>query len=92
MTDHLAEFVYALSGRDKGKCFVVLSQKDNYLYLCDGKRRKAQKPKCKKIKHVRLTGDYDESLRKILADVGRLTNKEVRFALKAYRASNPDCL
>ena len=46
----------------------------------------------KKIKHVRLTGDYDENLRKILADVGRLTNKEVRFALKAYRASNPDCL
>ena len=54
MDIHLGEFVYATKGRDSGKCFIVITAKDNYLYLCDGKSRKVSNPKKKKIKHVLL--------------------------------------
>ena len=84
MDAHPGEFVYASAGRDEGKCFIVLSTEDNYLYLCDGKSRKVSNPKKKKIKHVRLTGDKDEFIVNKLETVGKLTNKEVRYSLNNY--------
>ena len=84
MDAHPGEFVYASAGRDEGKCFIVLSVEDNYLYLCDGKSRKVSNPKKKKIKHVRLTGDKDEFIVNKLETVGKLTNKEVRYSLNNY--------
>ena len=84
MNTHPGEFVYATSGRDAGKCFIVISCEDNYLYLCDGKSRKVSNPKKKKIKHVRLTGDKDDFIVNKLETVGKLTNKEVRYSLNNY--------
>ena len=84
MDIHPGEFVYSTKGRDMGKCFIVLSCVDNYLYLCDGKSRKVSNPKKKKIKHVRLTGDKDEFIVNKLETVGKLTNKEVRYSLNNY--------
>jgi len=84
MDAHPGEFVYASAGRDEGKCFIVLSREDNYLYLCDGKSRKVSNPKKKKIKHVRLTGDKDDFIVNKLETVGKLTNKEVRYSLNNY--------
>jgi len=84
MDAHPGEFVYASAGRDEGKCFIVLSVEDNYLYLCDGKSRKVSNPKKKKIKHVRLTGDKDDFIVNKLETVGKLTNKEVRYSLNNY--------
>ena len=84
MDAHPGEFVYASAGRDEGKCFIVLSTEDNYLYLCDGKSRKVSNPKKKKIKHVRLTGDKDDFIVNKLETVGKLTNKEVRYSLNNY--------
>lgn len=92
VNNHLGEFVYALAGRDAGRCFVAVCAKENYLFLCDGKHRKAEKPKMKKLIHVRLTDDYDEFVANKLASGGELTNKEIRFAIKKYKNANSTCL
>ncbi len=84
MDTHPGEFVYASAGRDEGKCFIVISKEDNYLYLCDGKSRKVSNPKKKKLKHTRPTGDSDEFIVNKLNTIGRLTNKEVRYSLTNY--------
>jgi len=84
MDIHPGEFVYAAKGRDSGKCFIVISCEDNYLYLCDGKSRKVSNPKKKKIKHVEATGKSDEFIVNRLAQVGKLTNKEVRYSLVRF--------
>ncbi|MBE7029993.1 MAG: hypothetical protein E7409_01035 [Ruminococcaceae bacterium] len=84
MDAHPGEFVYAKAGRDKGKCFIVLSIDGEYLYLCDGKARKVSTPKKKKVKHVELTGTSDEFIRNKLSAIGKLTNKEVRYSLSKY--------
>ena len=84
MESHIAEFVYAIAGRDKGDCFIVSAQEDNYLYLCDGKSRKVSNPKKKKIKHVSFSGVKDEFVLGRLTTTGKLTNKEVRYALSNF--------
>ena len=90
MESHIAEFVYAIAGRDKGDCFIVTSQEENFVYLCDGKSRKVSNPKKKKIKHVSFSGVTDEFILKRLTTTGKLTNKEVRYALSNFlgRLSN----
>ena len=90
MDSHIAEFVYAIAGRDKGDCFIVTKVEDNFLYLCDGKSRKVSNPKKKKIKHVSFSGVTDEFILKRLTTTGKLTNKEVRYALSNFlgRLSN----
>lgn len=71
--------VYSRSGRDKGTLFVVISTEGDWVYLADGKLRRADKPKKKKLKHVNKTNkvaelDFenisDSMLRKALAEAG----------------------
>lgn len=85
MSAHLGEFVFSINGRDEGKCFVVISEQDNYLYLCDGKRRKVSNPKKKKLKHVGLTGKISGLAKERLSMSGELTNREVRRLLGDYK-------
>ena len=84
MGEHIAEIVYAIAGRDKGKYFVVIDSKDNFVYLCNGKCRKVGSPKKKKIRHVTFTGFVNEFLLNRINTVGKVTNKEVRYALSDY--------
>ena len=90
MESHIAKIVYALAGRDKGDCFIVVSEEENFLYLSNGKSRKVGNPKKKKIKHVSFTGETDEFVLARLTTTGKLTNKEVRYALSNFlgRLSN----
>ena len=67
----------ATAGRDKGRRFAVIgTEGTEYVLLADGRLRKAEKPKRKKLKHVRfppLFGDNaaNAHLRKAL---GALAN------------------
>ena len=77
MDNNIGKMVFALSGRDKGNCFIVMSQKGNILYLCDGKRRKVGNPKAKNIKHISFTNIVDKDLRELIL-TNKLTDKKVR--------------
>lgn len=85
MGEHISEIVCAIAGRDKGKYFIVTAQEDNFLYLCNGKCRKVGSPKKKKIRHVTFTGEKSEFIFNKLQTVGKVTNKEVRYALSDYQ-------
>lgn len=50
------DLVISLCGHDAGDYFIVLSKDKEYAIICDGKRRKAEKNKKKKIKHIQPTG------------------------------------
>ena len=55
MSDGTGRIVQATAGRDSGDVFFVVGQTaDGRLLLADGKRRKAARPKAKKLRHVRL--------------------------------------
>lgn len=73
--------VQALAGHDKGGYFAVIDfADDSHVLIADGKRRKVEKPKRKKRKHLKVVGQLN------LQDVGGWTNRRIRKALGAFGA------
>lgn len=78
----LKEFPVALSlaGRDKGRLFAIIGREsENYVLIADGRLRTVQKPKKKKLRHLRVMG-----LTKI--DGTGMTNRAVWSAIRGYAA------
>ena len=76
--------VYSKAGRDKGNYFVVMSVDGEYVNICDGKGRKIDKPKHKKIKHVKCGEGFSEFVSRKLEAGEKVTNTELRRELLDY--------
>ncbi|MBR0302946.1 MAG: hypothetical protein IJQ80_03765 [Clostridia bacterium] len=72
--------VAPVNGRFAGRSMVALSIRDGYADVCDGRRRRIDKPKRKKLCHLRLLSDLDR-----LPVNAELTNGAIRRFLTAYR-------
>ena len=79
MNDLLGHLVVSLSGRDKGCiCTVVgISDDEGYVFIADGKIRKVEKPKKKKLKHLK---PIDQP---VLPE-SKFTNRFIREAVNNY--------
>ncbi len=76
MTIQKGSVVRALAGRDKDGFFVVLGVEDSYALIADGKRRRIQSPKRKKLIHLAPTNTvYQGSIE---------TNPQLRKALREF--------
>lgn len=49
---HVSDIVRSRNGRDRGRYFLVLAEEESFVYLCDGRTRRVEKPKKKKRKHT----------------------------------------
>ena len=87
MEDILGCIVIATAGRDKNRKFIVIKKIDElYVLIADGKYRRLEKPKMKKIKHLKqvLDADYD-ILTPLNVSLG-LTNRMLREKIGEYEA------
>ena len=76
MTIQKGSIVRALAGRDKDGFFVVLGVEGSYALIADGKRRRIQSPKRKKLIHLAPTNTvYQGSIE---------TNPQLRKALREF--------
>ena len=78
----IGELVESVSGHDRGGCFLAVRREDDFLWLCDGRHRKAGKCKKKKQKHVRGTGLVCAW---IASHPERINNTSVRKAIREMR-------
>lgn len=70
-------------GRDMGRLFMITEIIDeNYALIADGSKRKLEKPKKKKLKHLKYFGKPDEKFLSALFE-GEMTNKLLKKALKS---------
>ena len=83
MTGLEGRVAVSLAGRDKGRAFFIVGGQDDYVLLADGSLRKAEKPKKKKRKHVRVEPRTEESVGARLAQGNRVENFELRAALQS---------
>lgn len=68
----LGSVVLSLCGRDKGRMLVVVGIiDDSYVYVADGRLRRVESPKRKKIKHIKPVGNA-------VLDPEQFTNKCIR--------------
>ena len=79
------QVVYSKSGHDKGDTLMVLFVEGAYVYLADGKRRKIEKPKRKKMIHVQPTGSVDTVLADKLAEGAYVLDADIAKAIKKYK-------
>ena len=75
------QLVRYLSGRDKGRYYLVLAEaEDGFVWLADGRRRPVATPKRKNVRHLqpvsRIAADPEQG-----AAGAAATNEEVRAAI-----------
>ena len=77
--------VESVAGRDKGHVFFVLDTVGDYALLIDGKIRRIENPKNKKLKHVRFLARREDIrvYSKVAAGI-RPDNAEIRKALALF--------
>lgn len=78
------DIVYSKAGRDKNGYFVVMSVDNDYVFVCDGRKRKTDKQKHKKIKHLGLGIGHSLHIEKKLLAGEKVTNAELRRELDEY--------
>ena len=85
---NVGDIVLAVAGRDSERLFLVVGILDeNYVYIADGKSRKADFPKKKKIKHIKLVKKAgDDFIQSLNLKNGKFTNVVLRKIISKYAA------
>ena len=92
MFDCTGCLVQATAGRDKGEIFFVVGvdEKQGFLLLADGKRRKLSNPKRKNPAHAVPVdqAEFDHPAIQKLRQGSQLSDRELRRALAAFKGGN----
>lgn len=76
------DIVYSLAGRDQGRYFLTIDTVDEqYVLIADGKLRRLETPKRKKVKHLRKFAAPDLRICEKVRNGEKLTNSELRREL-----------
>ncbi|MEG2000352.1 MAG: KOW domain-containing RNA-binding protein [Evtepia sp.] len=81
----IGEIVRSLSGHDQGNFFYVVNIKEEFVYLTDGKHRKIEHPKKKRMKHVISSGLWTHPVTGRIQSGTPVLDSEIRRALAAFR-------
>jgi ribosomal protein L14E/L6E/L27E len=74
------------AGRDKGRLFVIIGIIDEqYVYIADGDLRIKDRPKKKKLRHLRLRPEILQPIAEKLKGGLKVFDAEIRSALRAFR-------
>lgn len=76
MTGYLA---YSLSGHDKGRVYLIISEDEDYVYLADGDVRTTDRLKKKNKKHIQVIKKINRR-----TDTASVTNEEIKYQIKQY--------
>ena len=79
-----SDIIESLAGRDKGKYFYVMDVEDNYVLIADGKGRKLENPKRKKLKHVRRVSRTETRVAAKIQNGDKVLNSELRRDLATF--------
>ncbi|MDP4147402.1 MAG: KOW domain-containing RNA-binding protein [Bacillota bacterium] len=75
---NLSRVVLSKAGRDAKKYLIIVGIKnDDYVYISDGRLRRTESPKLKKIKHLELTDMYSEEIKNILISGDKVSNIKI---------------
>ncbi len=83
------QVVISKAGRDKGRKFIILKEIDrDYVYIADGCLRKVEKPKKKKVKHLKFVNITSNTLKNKIDTNRNVENFEIRSFLKSLEEKN----
>ena len=80
-----SDIVLSVAGRDQGKLFYVMETDGAYVLVANGRERRLECPKRKKLKHVRKVPRTESRIARKIASVEKVLNSELRRDLAAFR-------
>ena len=75
---NIGDVVMSTKGRDTNQLYIVKNIQNDYAYLVDGRGKTMNKPKKKKFKHIRPTGQKVVSLQEKLVNNIKVLDSEIR--------------
>ena len=84
---NVGDIVLSVAGHDADRFYIIVSMEGIYAHICNGKLHKIEKPKKKKIKHLRNTGCTYEKLTGVQFEKSKITNPALKRAIVAYKSS-----
>ena len=81
----ISDIIVSTAGRDRGKLFYVIGTEGVYVLVANGKDRKLEHPKRKKLKHVRFVTRTDSRVAAKLRSGEKVLNSELRRDLAELR-------
>ncbi len=84
MEASVGDIVLSKNGRDKEVFFVIMSIENEYAYISNGSSRKSDKPKKKKLKHLKFGFGNSDYISTKIAKGEKITNTELRRELQEY--------
>ena len=79
-----SDVVLSEAGRDQGMLFFVIDTDGVYVSLVNGKERKLENPKRKKLKHLRFAARIDSNVASKIFNGDKVLNSELRRDLAIY--------
>ena len=76
-----ADVVRSMAGRDSGSLFYVTETDGVFAHIADGRGRRLEKPKKKKLKHLEFVERGSDRVDEKLRSGSKVTNSELRRAL-----------
>lgn len=80
----IGDVVVSIAGRDIGDLYIIMDLVDNYALLVDGRGKTILKPKKKKLKHIRPTGQKNVALREKWLSNAKVLDAEIRKTISIY--------
>ncbi len=88
MNNNIGYFATSLAGHDHNNIYIIVDADDEYVYLVDGKLKKVDNPKKKKLKHVQLIKKTDDTIADRINNNVAFTNEDIKYAIKNYNKEN----
>ena len=82
MNKYIGCFATSIAGHDHNNIYVIIDADDEYVYLVDGKIRKVNNPKKKKLKHAQLIKRTDDTIACRINNNVALSNEDIKYAIK----------
>lgn len=80
----IGRVVKAKAGRDLDDFFIIIDVLDEiYVQIVDGKRRRIENPKKKKIKHLQFTNMWANDIKELLLQNKEVNNAKIRKYFKS---------
>lgn len=81
----IGQLVRSRAGRDKGKLFLILDVLDDeYVLVVDGKVRKIDRPKKKKLKHLVFYNTTIDKFRENIENDHKMNNAFIRKLIEPF--------
>ena len=81
----ISDIIVSAAGRDQGKLFYVIGTEGVYALIANGKDRKLEHPKRKKLKHVRFVTRTESRVAQKRRSGEKVLNSEMRKELAFFR-------